>query len=863
MRSFSAWCVVVVFAVSTPATAGTIFTAPKKTRCITEDFERFAVPNGQAVAGIPTPLDTNTVWNGQGPGLVEEGVTFRTSTLVRTVQWNGTGYFGQPSKNLTVPAIGLWIDFDGAVSSVGFERYGFNTAPSRVTIFIYGPDDQTRIEVLHDVELAFGEFFGYEDPGGIGLVVIATTFGSTNIDNLEYCPLTSDPCGSMAVFRRSVTVEPSGAFMLAHFTPGRGCTLADVAKAFGYDHFNWLNVVVKDTFLSTPWTCGFFTAACLKLRDQHGNLPQVPYIDPLLGGYQFEVDQCAATTPAADFPIHDAFLWYWDEALVNPDCSPVGNLIGAHTLPTRLNFADAPRTLCTFDLGFETYLVGVSAQGQRGEIIASPGTHFRWEYITDLFKPDTVVVRTNIDPQLAGNGQAVFSEFLKPNDFDEERRARLNALEITVRQVGLMADAGPDQSVSEGAQVILDGSASAGMALRFQWEQLAGPAVALDVSDSAHPTFTAPLVAIGGETLTFQLVVVDEAGQTSESDTVDISVKNINNAPTADAGADFTSKAGATVTLDGSQSFDIDGDTIVEYTWTQVAGPFVNLDLTEPRHPRFTTPLAIGQTLVFVLAVSDGFEHSVPSTGNDSTSADTVAVTIVSNSVPVAKAGADQTKDEGSMITLDGSASLDSDNDPLQFFWTQREGTPVALDDATSSRPTFRAPTVMAGGEDLIFELTVFDNDPIQPLSGQDEITIHLNNINDPPRCDLAVAHPDRLWPPNHTMQPVQIQQVVDEDAVYRHVTLRITRVTQDEPVNGLGDGDTSPDAIIQSDDPANDRLFLRAERAGHGTGRVYVVHFTAVDGFESCHGSVTVSIPHHRELLAADNGQLFDSTQP
>jgi len=57
-------------------------------------------------------------------------------------------------------------------------------------------------------------------------------------------------------------------------------------------------------------------------------------------------------------------------------------------------------------------------------------------------------------------------------------------------------------------------------------------------------------------------------------------------------------------------------------------------------------------------------------------------------------------------------------------------------------------------------------------------------------------------------------------------VTIAITGVTQDEPVAGLGDGDTSPDAVFQGS-----TVLLRAERFASGNGRVYEVHFTADDG--------------------------------
>ena len=167
------------------------------------------------------------------------------------------------------------------------------------------------------------------------------------------------------------------------------------------------------------------------------------------------------------------------------------------------------------------------------------------------------------------------------------------------------------------------------------------------------------------------------------------------------------------------------------------------------------------------------------------------------------------------------------------------------------------------GGEELVFGLIVTDDDPVNPLSsGEDEISINVPNINDPPSCDLAVANPDNLWPPNHKMIQVSIDGVMDVDAISNDVTLMITSVTQDEPVNGLGDGDSSPDAVIQPADP-KDGALVRIERSGTDNGRVYTINFTADDGFESCTGSVSVTVPHSRKSTAVDDGQIYDSTAP
>jgi hypothetical protein len=92
------------------------------------------------------------------------------------------------------------------------------------------------------------------------------------------------------------------------------------------------------------------------------------------------------------------------------------------------------------------------------------------------------------------------------------------------------------------------------------------------------------------------------------------------------------------------------------------------------------------------------------------------------------------------------------------------------------------------------------------------------------------------------------------------NVDSTIESVTQDKPVNGLGDGDTGPDAVIQ-----DDNLLLRVKRAGGGNGRVYRIGFTADDGSGgTCSESFLVCVPHDkRGAECIDDGQNYDSLQP
>ncbi|MCK6482962.1 MAG: Ig-like domain-containing protein [Phycisphaerae bacterium] len=421
------------------------------------------------------------------------------------------------------------------------------------------------------------------------------------------------------------------------------------------------------------------------------------------------------------------------------------------------------------------------------------------------------------------------------------------------------ASAGDDQSVPEGSNVQLDASGSTIPCGTpgYSWTQIAGPVIAVNGPDTASPTFDAPEVPMGGAVLTFQLVVSDGTS-TSEPDVVNVTVTNINHAPVVVAddlcgmtpdGEDLAVAEGGIATLDASNSYDEDDEPLT-YTWMQTAGTPVALDLTDPAKPTFTAPLVgvLGETLTFELTVSDGLDIS----------GDTVDVCVENvNHAPIAHAGDPQTVAEGSAVVLDASASNDPDGDTLTYEWTQFSGPAVTLSDPASATPSFTAPQVGAGGATLVFRVTVDDG-----YFGSDdaEVTITVQDANSEPFCDLARPSVDKLWPPNHKLVAVSILGVTDPEN--NDITITILDVTQDEPINGLGDGDTAPDAVIQGS-----TVLLRAERAGGGNGRVYHVTFLADDGFGGmCIGTVTVTVPHDKGRNAPpaiDDGQIYGSTGP
>lgn len=91
------------------------------------------------------------------------------------------------------------------------------------------------------------------------------------------------------------------------------------------------------------------------------------------------------------------------------------------------------------------------------------------------------------------------------------------------------------------------------------------------------------------------------------------STESNNNEPIADAGSDLEVFQGENVELDGSDSYDTDGDEIA-YVWSQIAGPQITLANSDSATPTFMSPDGDSDmTLAFELVVSDGMSTSQPS----------------------------------------------------------------------------------------------------------------------------------------------------------------------------------------------------------------------------------------------------------
>ena len=97
------------------------------------------------------------------------------------------------------------------------------------------------------------------------------------------------------------------------------------------------------------------------------------------------------------------------------------------------------------------------------------------------------------------------------------------------------------------------------------------------------------------------------------------------------------------------------------------------------------------------------------------------------------------------------------------------------------------------------------------------------------------------LWPPDHRMVPVQVYALMF-DAADPSPTYSVSAVASNQPEDGLGDGDTSPDWAITGEHTVE----LRAERSAVMGDRIYTITITALDASSNAStATVTVLVPH------------------
>ena len=266
-----------------------------------------------------------------------------------------------------------------------------------------------------------------------------------------------------------------------------------------------------------------------------------------------------------------------------------------------------------------------------------------------------------------------------------------------------------------------------------------------------------------------------------------------------------------TVMLDGTCSSDPEGG-VLSYQWSSATCVFDNPTLEKPN---VSCPLGVN-TVSLVVTDSVGLS-SEPATAT---------IEVVDTTPP------------DIMCPEDKTVECDQPTDPSNTG--NAEATDACDPDPTISFEDTIIPGSCPQEFDIIRTWRAVDSEGNSNSCDQEISVVDTT----PPEINSLAADKTVLWPPNHRMKPVSLT-VSSSDNCDDAPVCKIDSVVSNEPVNGLGDGNTSPDWEVTGDLNVN----LRSERSGKGNGRIYTVTVICTDacGNDSEGSSVEVSVPHSK----------------
>jgi hypothetical protein len=331
---------------------------------------------------------------------------------------------------------------------------------------------------------------------------------------------------------------------------------------------------------------------------------------------------------------------------------------------------------------------------------------------------------------------------------------------VLADNLGPVSNAGADINITLPTNsTTLNGGSSSdpdGSIVKYAWTKISGPS-SFTIADATLAT-TALTNLVAG-TYVFRLTVTDNKGATATDD-VNVIVNNVNTPvnqpPVARAGTDIAITLPTnSVTLNGSASSDPDG-SISKYAWTKVSGPTQFLIASTGSAITVVSNLVAG-TYVFRLTVTDN---------NGATASDDIMVIVNTtsspgNQAPIANAGTDITVQLPiASITLDGSASYDSDGRIISYKWVKVSGpttftllTPLAATTVFSN---------LAPGT-YVFQLTVTDD---KGATGTDTVTITVLDLKTP---DLGILTVIAAPNPSTTTFKLKITSA-NTDSIFIHI---------------------------------------------------------------------------------------------
>ncbi|MGH7827992.1 MAG: PKD domain-containing protein, partial [Candidatus Binatia bacterium] len=393
----------------------------------------------------------------------------------------------------------------------------------------------------------------------------------------------------------------------------------------------------------------------------------------------------------------------------------------------------------------------LTPEGDEGAgVSASPGCGVVANLYANLNGPDDLAGTADDDFSLASNAPAIdraidprtlginavpdsilegdfYAADVRPSDGNADRQLLFDIGALEVLNEPPVADAGPDQTQSRGALVVLDGSRSAdfeGASLTYAWMLLSQPqsgGVTLNNPTSANPQFTPALPG----NYVIQLIVNDGESN-SAPDTVQVSVENI--PPAANAGGPYTGQINVPIQFAGSGS-DADGDAVT-FSWN--FGDGATASGPAPTHT-YTAPGVFTVTLT----VTDAFGGSATS----QTTA-TISAALVLNPI------GNKIVNLGETLTFTVAAS-NPNGQPVGLFLGPLPLPNHATFNAGSGLFTFRPDTTQVGSFQLTFTAVSVDKSVSESITitvpsaqpgGPTAVRGRIYNLNNTPLGNVKVT---------------------------------------------------------------------------------------------------------------------------
>lgn len=391
-----------------------------------------------------------------------------------------------------------------------------------------------------------------------------------------------------------------------------------------------------------------------------------------------------------------------------------------------------------------------------------------------------------------------------------------------------------DSATLQGSDILVTGTAPAGSLVEVfvadnqaaggvQGKFYKGRADAIDgtfslsvLGVSAEDPLTATATDINGNTSEFSEIV--DVGGNRPPELVPIGDKNVDEMMTLVFAVSAIDPDGGPVVVTASKLPDgamFDGDA---FSWT----------------PDYTQ--AGSYQVTFVAADDKG-----------TTDTETITITVNAVNLPptVVPSGSGSYTIQDEIIL--GAEVSDVDGDLLQYEWSE-DGTILCsgtIGSLKGGSSVFLPECIVPAGLQLgqhLFALNVKDgyNDPV--LASIDALVQDRCAPTLAPVIDKSI-----LWPPNKEMIEVVIEPNVVDDSDCVEL---VVEVSSNEPEAGLSSADMGPDFTAPVIDPDTGliSLQLRAERDGHGDGRIYTIVITAIDcAGNSSTASLEVVVPHDK----------------